>query len=598
MADKENPRLNESDSGEQETPHGDQPAFPVSCPGLTTGHTRLKDLGEIISKGICAREFKVGTSALWTVIAGGTGTGKSTIFNALCGERLSAAGVERPKTAGPVAFAHESFSVSSDAACILPPVQRISCRGTRRAPTAGTPDRLTVLTHSRDDLRHVVLVDTPDLDSVDHAGKDITGDLAMPADFVIFVASQEKYADRAPGVFLSQVVGGGTPCLFVLNKAAPETGREEIRKTLDSHGIPMPAERIAIIPYGVPPEGVPEDRFERLAGIFFDECAPPHVETLRRLSIGRLDRLLAASARESLKIIDGEADESAAWLEKLSALHSRSCEEFLRLEEARLTTERTRHLRAEVRKLFSRYDVLAGPRRLIRAVLVFPLRLIGIKPAPGIRDRKEDLASLRGRLNLAPLFASLENFNRGVLEGLSPSDPSAPLYSCLRGEIAVSESDAVEMVSGAQAELEDWLASTFEDMERRLPRSKKWGIYTTAVMWGILVVSLEAALGGGFTVIDAAVGSALAPFATKGALELFALREIQRIARELSLRLRKGLLSVLDEQKARYEHCLMSVMPRPETVALLKHLAAGPAGAARCGDVPPETESRSVNWPV
>mgnify|MGYP005619927191 CR=1 FL=1 len=545
----------------------------LQCPGLTNRHTRLNKLIETISKALQAQEFKRKTSVLWCVIAGGTGTGKSSIFNALIGSNLSASGIERPKTNGPIAYAHVSFPEISETAGILPPVQRPDGDETAPPPTSGTPDRLVLLTHRRGDMQHMVLVDTPDLDSLDHAGKNTAENISLPADFVIFVASQEKYADEVPAGFLREVVHRGTPCLFVLNKGAPEISREEIRETLEIQGIRLPPVRILIIPYGVLPGRELQTHLDSLANAFFQECAPGNVASLRQRSIKQLGGLIAESAGEAVEIIEEEIKESKLWLEKLTALHSRSCEAFLRTEEARLTDERTRHLRVEVRKVFSRYDVLAGPRRLIQSVLVFPLRLLGLSSTHSSRDRKEKLATMRGQLDLSPLFAALEGFNRSVLESLPPVDPSAPVYSQLRKTPTLDESEVYEMVADAQKELEEWLASTFEELERKLPRSRKWGIYTTAVMWGVLVVSLETALGGGFTVIDAAVGSALAPFATKGAVELFALREIQRIARELTRRLRESLLSVLDEQKARYEQHFVSLMPKTGAIDRLKIMA-------------------------
>ena len=108
--------------------------------------------------------------------------------------------------------------------------------------------------------------------------------------------------------------------------------------------------------------------------------------------------------------------------------------------------------------------------------------------------------------------------------------------------------------------MEEWLKQTFDELSREIPAAKKWGIYSTSVVWGILILTFETAVGGGFTVIDAAVDSALAPLMTKGAVELFAAREIRRIAGELSVRYREALLSVLRLQSRRYEECLRSVM--------------------------------------
>ncbi len=565
--------LNEPAQPRQHPPGRALPPISLKCPGLTGKSRRLQGLAAKISRQTCALDFKHETPVLWCVLAGGTGTGKSTIFNAMCGQTLSATGVERPMTAGALAYIHESFHIVPAGDCLLPPVEKITCSQDSCIPTAGTPERLKLLVHQRPDLKHIVLTDTPDIDSINNADRSITRDIALLADFVVYVTSQEKYADKTPVEFLGDLVSRSIPCIFVLNKAAPETSLEEIKEALNLQGIHLPAGRISIIPYGLLLGGTVQYHLERTVTAVFEECSPDNAERHRMRSIKRLRSFISQNSSEAIEIIQEEMNESKIWLERLNALHSRTCKEFLRTEEARLTGARTRHLRAQVRKVFSRYDVLAGPRRFLQSALSFPLRLFGLGYRVSSRARKEDLASMRGRLDLAPLFGALESFNCSVLDSLSPGDASAPLYSLLRGTPVLDESEVREKVADAQRDIEKWLASTFQELERKLPRSKKWGLYTTAVMWGVLVVSLEAALGGGFTVIDAAVGSALAPLATKGAVELFALREIQRIAQELSRRLRDGLLSVLDEQKKRYENTLLSLTPNTETIQRLERLA-------------------------
>ena len=77
-------------------------------------------------------------------------------------------------------------------------------------------------------------------------------------------------------------------------------------------------------------------------------------------------------------------------------------------------------------------------------------------------------------------------------------------------------------------------------------------------------------VGGGFSLVDAALDSALAPFVTKGAVELFAYNEIRRIARQLADRYQEGLVSVITRQEKLYEQCLYSLLPSQETIDLLK----------------------------
>jgi hypothetical protein len=82
----------------------------------------------------------------------------------------------------------------------------------------------------------------------------------------------------------------------------------------------------------------------------------------------------------------------------------------------------------------------------------------------------------------------------------------------------------------------------------------------------VLILSLEATLGGGFGVIDAVLDSALAPFITKGSAELFAYREIRAVAREMAARYRQGLFNILEEQQKRYEDALQSVRTPSSTL--------------------------------
>jgi hypothetical protein len=77
-------------------------------------------------------------------------------------------------------------------------------------------------------------------------------------------------------------------------------------------------------------------------------------------------------------------------------------------------------------------------------------------------------------------------------------------------------------------------------------------------------------VGGGFSVLDAVLDSALAPFVTKGAVEIFAYREIQKVARKLAKRYQQGLLSVVNHQLNRYQQCLESLMVPQDTVESLR----------------------------
>jgi hypothetical protein len=85
---------------------------------------------------------------------------------------------------------------------------------------------------------------------------------------------------------------------------------------------------------------------------------------------------------------------------------------------------------------------------------------------------------------------------------------------------------------------------------------------------------MEVAVGGGFSILDAAIDSALAPFVTRGVVEVFAAQEIRRIARELGERYQETVTVPIREQRDRYAGCLRAHMAPEEAMAGLRALEA------------------------
>jgi len=531
-------------------------------PGLTASaqdvRARLEELVKRLAVAVCKERRSLG----WVVFLGGTGTGKSTVFNALCGKPLSESGVERPKTSGPVAYAHRDARIHE-----IFPFPSMAVRREREEEAGpggrpGAPEEMLVLEHRRGELAHMVLVDTPDLDSLEYRNRRIARDFYLLADVVVFVASQEKYADEVLFQFLRKVESEGKDCFFILNKADANVTVEDLVLAFRQQGLHLPPDRFRLLPYAFshPFGHLRQDpRFldlvEALLGrfsrpdpaVFLEERKRRDLETLRHRSRG------------FLALLEAERRAADQWTEKLDGIYHRICEDLFLEQQKRFSAESRHYLQKEIRLLFSRYDILAKPRQWVGRIVKAPLRFLGLGSDEDSSSGGK-LERARRKTDFTPIVSAVEKFHRAVLEQLSPQDPDAPLREKLRAAGTVlDEKEIRRRVGEEQERVALWLREACKKLEEEIPRGKKWGIYSTYVLWGVLVLSFEAVVGGGFGVVDATVDSALAPFVTKGTVEWFAYREIERTARELAERYKEALRSVVRAQKERYEEALRSL---------------------------------------
>jgi GTP-binding protein EngB required for normal cell division len=172
-------------------------------------------------------------SATHTVaaLAGGTGSGKSTLFNALAGATFSPPGVTRPTTR----HAHACVWGMEGAAPLL---DWLSVQRRHRYA------RASALDEGETNLTGMLLLDLPDHDSVVTGSAAMVDRLVRLTDMLIWVLDPLKYADASVHQrYLVPLAGHAAVTTVVLNQSDTLSAEEitdcenDLRRLLDSEGL-------------------------------------------------------------------------------------------------------------------------------------------------------------------------------------------------------------------------------------------------------------------------------------------------------------------------------------------------------------------------
>ncbi len=172
-------------------------------------------------------------SATHTVVAlaGGTGSGKSSLFNALAGASFSPAGVMRPTTK----HSHACVWGMEGAAPLL---DWLSVQRRHRYARASALDEGEAL------LTGLLLLDLPDHDSVVTGSAALVDRLVKMADMLVWVLDPLKYADASVHRrYLVPLAGHASVTTVVLNQADTLSAeqvddcRNDLRRLLDAEGL-------------------------------------------------------------------------------------------------------------------------------------------------------------------------------------------------------------------------------------------------------------------------------------------------------------------------------------------------------------------------
>ena len=479
------------------------------------------------------------------VLLGPTGAGKSTLFNTLAGRAASRTGVLRPTTREVVALLNPG-----DRAALIDggPLAAIA------------PARLRLIEDASAEAG-VVLVDAPDLDSIEHANRALSDHLAEAADLAIFVTTATRYADRVPWEVLGRIRERGLPLLVVVNRLPPSAAdqAEVLRDfgallTRNLSGARMVAGATELV--GVP-EGALDGTTEGLA-------REPVAPVLARLAALRADR--EARRRLAAEALAGALSGLGPLAQSVAddLVHEAIDVDALRRTAGARFGEAMADVRAALgRGTFLREETLRAWHEFVGADQITRFFAGGIGRVRGF------LAELFRGPARAPVAVVRESAESDIvaLVRLHAGEASRRTASAWAEEPLVAEAIAAEpglwlaspgLDERLGARIETWVASIAADVRDtgRPKRLLAQGASTGVNAVGVAVMVATFAHTGGLTGAELGVAAGTAFLNQKLLTALFGEAAVVEMVRRARDRLDAAVRETLDEERARFEDLL------------------------------------------
>lgn len=534
------------------------------------GHAILEEAYTLALRLLDALSWKTelpGDFPAIVVLLGGTGTGKSTLFNSLAGSTISDVGVKRPCTLQPVLLVHEDASPALESCPCLDSTEESSPRYSR---------------HRDDSLKHVILVDTPDFDSIETANRRIAEDLFIAGDVVILITSQEKYADLSGDRMRETAAGWNKRTLFVMNKVTSESAWDDFRNAPAVTG--MDPQPIAIRRLAQAPEIIPGLRdLPGFFELFSSSGIGQRVEEIKRRELAALKIRLASGLENLEGILRPRIERIESVNAAIDRIRQSVSSEMERSLDVVVSTEMENRIRGRLQELLRKYDILFVPRMFIRNTLRKAFRSVADILSLGIPERKpesdnadgmtEDLHKMRSAAMLEPLERAVAQLNYRISELLVSNPALEDLRDVATADVPRWSPEKIRsMYEEAFPGVEHLLEEEFRRLRRGLTASDEIRLYGSYTLWALVLITAEIVVGGGFTLLDALLSGVIVPFIPKWLLNLQVLDTLKEIGRRVDERHRKELRDILCNRADLYMKTFSGLLPSRGSLGSVRRL--------------------------
>lgn len=454
-----------------------------------------------------------GAGPVLLTVLGGTGTGKSTMVNRILGATVSATSYRRTFTSGAVAVTARPKDVPAEWLGID---HHVAAEGD--LPARGQVGALVLVPLENDLLKHVSVIDTPDLDG-DQPAHHAEADRAFRwADAVLILVTPEKYQMTELMPYYRLAERYRIPTLFLMNKCEQQIVVDDYAKLLATQGVRPDGKNFVVARDDAAYEPPPAQNLEALR------------QALSALTPSDADARAAGLESRTTDLLGRAEDQILAPLRDDRAEIDRLVA-TLRAMETPLPGVDVNPLTQQLQRRMQQRSVLylMGPQRILERV----------RQAPGLLVRLPRVAwdyVMRGEVSAGALGAGqtgearevpdfktvlVDQFNvvqsrlddllRGSKVVKVPQDPTAP--SPYR-DAMIDPAEAGRIAEEELAELKSWLEQRWnatprdtrvlESLLKYLPGGRKITQWTEAAPY-LLVLVVAAATHHLFGGVDLAV---------------------------------------------------------------------------------------------